>query len=134
MLTGTAETALLYVDTPGLEIGSRYGRCRWVCFGVFDHMESVVVVIVPALDLEGGDGHDPDGDEDTVGDDVGAELLRDGEAQEDVADGQQDRRAANVVVVPVPEPPHLGRLVRPRQDRCHLFIHQKAASVRLFKF
>lgn len=87
-------------------------------------MDGSVVVLVVALELEGGDGHDPDGDEDAVGDDVGAHLLGDGEAEEDVGHGQQDGHAPDVVVVPVPEPAHLGRLVRPRQHRRHLCVHQ----------
>jgi hypothetical protein len=88
---------------------------------------SVVVRAAP-LYLEGDDGDYPHGGEHAVGDDVGADLLRDGEAQEDVAHGQQDRRAPDVVVVPVPEPPRLGRLVRPRQDRQHLWCGSQSTK------
>jgi hypothetical protein len=32
------------------------------------------------------------------------------------------------VVVPVPEPPHLGHLVRPRQHRGHLWMESNMVS------
>jgi hypothetical protein len=76
----------------------------------------------PEPDLENNRGDDPNGEEDAVEHARRGGLMRDGQPEEDVRHGARHRCPADVVVVPVPVSPHLGRLPRPRQERQHLNI------------
>lgn len=68
----------------------------------------------PEPDLETSRGEDPDREEDAV--------VRDAQPDEDVGDDAGHGGAADVVVLPVPVPPHLGPLARPHQERQHLEV------------